>query len=129
MRYFLVLMAALCLASPSMAQEVLPFGVTLDGQEAVITDKSTIYASIEKPVTSGAAMAVDGREGQVIVNIFPTDESGKAAAGAQPLILLFDASEKKSISENMSGQAPKPGWYLANVVNGDGTSRVLFQVK
>ena len=131
MRYFFVLLTALCLAAPSLAApaDFLPFGVTIGGQAAVATEASGTHAFVETPVASGAVMGVKDVTGQVIVNIFPTDENGTAQQGAQPYILLFDASETKSISANMQGTQVPAGWYLANVVGGGKTSRVIFQVK
>ena len=117
------------LALPAAAQEALPFPVTVGGQNAVMTDKSSVISFIEQPVSSSAVLAVKNVEGQIIVNIFPSDEKGEVANGVQPMILLFDASTGKAISDNIGGTTPKAGWYATNVVGGGKTSRVCFQVK
>ncbi len=124
--YFLI---AIALAQPAVAQDVLPFGVTLGGQSAAMVEGDSNFAHIANPVVSGAALAVKDVKGQVIVNIFPSDDKGVVASGVQPAILLFDASASKSIDENMQGKKHPAGWYAANIVAGGGTSRVLFQVK
>ena len=130
MRTLLTLFAVLSLCLVSLAENTnLPFGVSLGGQQAVETETSDVYAIVENPVAAGAQLAVKGVQGQIIVNIFPSNDKGEATQGAQPLILLFDAGESKSISDNMQGSKVTPGWYLTNVVGGGKTSRVLFQVK
>jgi hypothetical protein len=129
MRYLFALLALLAITATASAEDVLPFPVTLGGQQATMTDKSTITSYIAAPVAADAAMAVTGVEGQIIVNIFPSDENANPVQGQQPMILLFDASGSKAISANMQGTKPAPGWYLANVVGGGKTSRVTFQVK
>lgn len=130
MRYLIALFALLAVTATASAQDVLPFPVSVGGQSAAMTDRSTTVSFIAQPVAANAAMAVKNVEGQIIVNIFPSDELGnpKNAAG-QPMILLFDAKESKAISANMQNQKPAAGWYLANVVGGGKTSRVVFQVK
>lgn len=129
MRYLLALFAVLTVTATCTAQDVLPFGVTIGGEKAAMTERSTIWAALQNPVAANAAMSVEGVEGQIIVNIFPANENGEATQGAQPLILLFDASGSKTLGENMQGTAVAPGWYLTNVVGGGQTSRVVFQVK
>lgn len=124
--FLLLAMTALVLAQDT---DPLPFGVTVGGQAAAKTEGNTTHASVPKPVKSGAEMAVQGVKGQVIVNIWPSQEDGKAVSGAQPEILIFDAGAKKSINANMNGKAIPAGWHLANVVAEGKTSRVLFQVK
>lgn len=130
MRSLLLLFFTFVLASATMAQDILPFGVTLGGQAAAKVEGDSLFAHFPAAVASGAAMGVKGATGQVIVNIFPSDSKGKVADGAQPAILLFDAKETKSINDNMGKTKLKPGWYAANVVCGAlGTSRVLFEIK
>lgn len=130
MRNLLAVFVLFTLTAVVSAQDVLPFPVTLGGQSAAMTERSQTVSFIAQPVAASAAMGVKNVEGQVIVNIFPSDELGNPKqAGAQPMILLFDAGQTKSIAENMQNQKPAPGWYLANVVGGGNTSRVVFQVK
>ena len=129
MKYILSILALLCLTVPSMAQEVLPFPVTIGGQSAAVTEKSSIISFLEGPVSSDAVIAVKDVKGQIIVNIFPSDSQGEVENGVQPMIHLFQANESKSISANMAGKTPEPGWYAANIVGGGATSRVCFEVK
>jgi hypothetical protein len=129
MKSLRMLLLALLLATPSLAQDILPFGVTLGGQAAAKVDGDANWAHFAGPVSAGAAMAVKGVTGQVIVNIFPSDDKGHSPTGTQPAILLFDAGASKSIDDNMSGKKHASGWYAANIVAGGGTSRVLFQIK
>lgn len=130
MRYILSFLAVLALSLPALANpDYLPFPVSLGDKPAVETESSSVYAVVETAVAPAAAMSVKGVEGQIIVNIFPSDESGATKNGVQPFILLFDASTSKSVSDNMQGKQLESGWYLANVVGGGKTSRVLFQVK
>lgn len=129
MRYILAFLTLIALSAPTLAQDVLPFPVTLGDQSAAMTDQSTVVSYIANPVSADAVMAVKNVEGQIIVNIFPADEKGDVASGAQPMILLFDASGSKAISANMQGKKPAAGWYMANVVGGGKTSRICFQVK
>jgi hypothetical protein len=130
MRHFLILFVLFSLSVPGLCQsENLPFPVSFDEQAAAIGEASDDFAILEGPIASSAQLSVKDVEGQIIVNIFPSDENGKTQNGQQPYILLFDASSTKSISENMQGKTVEPGWYLANVVGGGKTSRVVFQVK
>lgn len=129
MRYLFAIFALLAVTVTASADTVLPFPVTVGGQSAAMTEKSSVVSYIANPVSANAVMAVKDVTGQIIVNIFPADENGDVATGTQPMILLFDASSTKAISANMGGTTPKPGWYMANVVGGGNTSRVAFQVK
>lgn len=130
MKTFLTIFAVLCLSLASSAESKnLPFGVNLGGQNAVETETSDSYAIIGNPVAAGAKLSVKGVQGQMIVNIFPSNDKGEANPGAQPMIILFDAGSSRSISENVQGTKVAPGWYLTNIVGDGKTSRVLFQVK
>lgn len=132
MKRFLLLSAMLLsLSLTALADnDPLPFPVMIGGQTAHRVDGNLTHAIIDKPVTANAPMAVSGQSGQVIANIFVSNAQGQPQSGSsQPLILIFSAKENKPISDNMSHTAPKPGWYLANVVAGGATSRVVFQVK
>lgn len=130
MRKFLTLLLFCCLAAPVWSEaDCLPFPVSVGDQPAVRSESSTNHAVIEKPVSADAQLSVKDVEGQIIVNLFPSDENGQATNGQQPLILLFDASSSKAISANMQGKTPEAGWYLANVVGGGKTSRVVFKVQ
>ncbi|MFA5506985.1 MAG: hypothetical protein WC314_05235 [Vulcanimicrobiota bacterium] len=130
MRFFLILVSLLALTFPALANpDVLPFPVKLGDQSAAMTESSIIYAVVAKPVAAGTAMSVKEVEGQIIVNVFPADDKGTVQNGVQPFIMLFDASTSKSLSDNMQGKQLPGGWYLANVVGGGKTSRILFQVK
>lgn len=131
MKHLLALFSLVALIAPALAQDgPLPFPVKIGGQAAVVAEGNTTHSNIAKPVAADAPMTVSNVTGQVIVNIFPSNEKGEPKdAGAQPLVLLFDAGSAKKISESMTGEAPKPGWHLANVVAGGKTSRVVFQVK
>lgn len=129
MRTILTILAVLVLAVPALGNpDYLPFPVTVGDKPAVETESDN-HALVEAAVPPSAAMAVKDVEGQIIVNIFPCDEAGSAKNGVQPFILLFDASTSKSVSDNMQGKQLESGWYLANLVGGGKTSRVLFQVK
>lgn len=129
MRSLIVLVCVLFLTCGALAQDILPFGVTVGGQAAAKVEGDSNFAHLPGPVSAGAALGVKEVTGQVIVNIFPSDNKGVVAQGAQPAILLFDAKETKSIDANMANQKLPSGWYAANVVAGGNTSRVLFQVK
>ena len=130
MRSLLTILAVLVLSLPALSNpDYLPFPVTVGDKPAVETESSDNHAVVETAVAASAAMAVKDVEGQIIVNIFPCDETGNVKNGVQPLILLFDASTTKSVSDNMQGKQLQAGWHFANVVGGGKTSRVLFQVK
>ncbi len=106
-----------------------PFEVTVGERTAAVQPDIDQHAVITEPISADAAMSVKGQTGQVIVNLFPTDANGEVEPGGQPLILLFDAGDSKSLSDNMQGQKPRAGYHLANVVAGGATSRVLLQVR
>jgi hypothetical protein len=129
MKTLMSLLILLLVSSAALAQDVLPFGVTLGGQAAAKKDGDGNFAHFPAAVPAGAAMGVKGVSGQVIVNTFPSDDKGTVSNGAQPAILLFDAKESKSIDANMSSKKLPSGWYAANVVAGGNTSRVLFEIK
>lgn len=129
MKTLLTLLTVLLLASTSFAQDPLPFGVKIGDHNAAMTEDTTIFAKLAGPVSGNAAMSVKDVEGQIIVNIFPSDDKGEVQNGVQPMILLFQATENKPINANMQGTTPKSGWYTANVVGGGKTAQILFQVK
>lgn len=128
MRYLIALLTFFCLTATCWA-DVLPFPVSIGGNQAAMTEDSSIVAYIGAPVAAGANLAVKEVTGQIIVNIFPSDAKGNVDSSAQAVILLFDAGSSKSMSANMQGKTLAPGWYLANVVGGGNTSRICFQIK
>lgn len=125
----LTVLFMLALSTLALANDPLPFAVKLGDQAAQRKEGVDTHAVFAGPVASNAVMSVSGVEGQIIVNIFPAHEDGTVDSGAQALILLFDAKASKAINQNMQGKAPAAGWYLANVVGGGNTSRIVFQVK
>jgi hypothetical protein len=130
MKALKVLLFCLLLIAPAAAQDCYPFPVTLNGQAAERVEGDTNFAHFKGPFAAAPTMAVQGQTGQVIVNIFPSDEKGNVTNGVQPAIVLFDAGQSKSIDDNMTGKKHGAGWYAANVVCGaSGTSRILFQIK
>ena len=130
MRSLLTILAVLVLSVPALSNpDYLPFPVSVGDKPAMETESSDNFAVVETAVAPSAAMAVKDVEGQIIVNIFPCDETGNVKNGVQPFILLFDAPTSKSVSDNMQAKQLQSGWHLANVVGGGKTSRVLFQVE
>ena len=129
-KIILTILSVLLFCQPTLAApDALPFGVSIGGQQAAMTEASSNHARLAKPVAADAVMKVSDVKGQIIVNIFHSTENGDPTDDKQPRILLFDAAGSKSMGDNMQGKALTPGWYLTNVVGGGGTSRVVFQVK
>lgn len=107
----------------------LPFGVKIGGQSAQRSKGHATVAVIAKPVAPDARLSVQHVKGEVIVNLFPAKPDGTTRPGAKAMILLFKANSSKKLSENMQKKKPASGYYLANVMAGGKTSRVVFRIK
>ncbi len=131
MRKMMTLLVVLLVTASAWAQttDPYPFPVMVGDQAAAKEEGEDNFAVVKSPVAAGAKVAVKEVEGQVIVNLFPSDKNGEVKNGEQPLILLFQAGKSKSLGDNMGGKEVKTGYYVANVVANGKTSRVFFQVK
>lgn len=118
------LAATLLVAAPD---PVYPFKVKLGGQTAVKKSGDAIFATVKNPIPADAEIEVEA-QGQVIVNAFQCDKNGNAVQGNPPAILMFQAP-KSSLAQTMDGSKLQPGRYLANVVAGGTTSRVVFDIE
>ncbi len=131
MRNLLTLLMVLTLAGTALAQDHYPFPVKIGGQAAELVEGGVTHAKIMKPVAANAPMTVENVSGNIIVNIFASDENGNVTQENQgkATVLMFAADSSKGINDKLTGPDIKPGFYLANVVGGGKTSRVVFQVK
>lgn len=126
---FVVLVLVLPAVVLAAGADILPFPVTLGGQNAVIEKPDAVFAKIAQPVAASAELAVETNESMIIVNIFDCDAAGNAKQDAQPLILLMQGTKKSPINKTMDGKAPAPGHHVMNIVAGGATARVFFTVK
>jgi len=108
---------------------VLPFPVSIGGQSA--QPMNSVAAKIPAPVSAGSSIAAVNNGEDVIVNVFPSDATGKVSSTGQPTVYLLGTKGSGSLSSPFSGPAPRSGGtYLANVViRSKGTSRVVFTVR
>ena len=104
-----------------------PFKVTIGGQEAVKENPATPFAVINQAIPADANIEV-AAEGQVIVNAVQCDDNGNPVAGKAMAVIMFEGP-KGSLSKTLDGKKLEAGKYLANVVAGGATSRVVFNVK
>ncbi len=126
----------LCLVSFNVFAQtpsnVLPFGVKLGGQDAVLANPTDIFARVSQAITSDAELEVmEPVSGTLIVNAFHTDNQGNIDKSTQnaPEILFASGTNKTRINQTMSKNPLKPGFYLANIVANGRTARVVFEVK
>jgi len=118
------LAATLLVAAPD---PIYPFKVKLGGQTAVKKSSDAIFATVKSPISADASIEVEA-QGQVIVNAFQCDKNGNAIQGKTPAILMFQAP-KSTLAQTLDGNKLQPGKYLANVVAGGTTSRVIFDIE
>jgi hypothetical protein len=116
-----------CIAGIAIAADILPFGVKVGGQSAKA--KTSIFATVAKPVAPDAEMEVDSKAPMIIVNVFPCDKKGTVKSGAQPEVILLQNTNKIKLSNTMSKKKLAPGEYIMNIVAEGKTSRVKFTVK
>ena len=111
------------------ASTALPFGVKLGGQQAAAKGDAS-FATVEQPVADNAALevAVENPE-MVIINVFPSDDSGKVKEGVPAIVIIFQKSNKGAIDQTMDKKKIPAGTYLMNIVAGENTSRVVFKIK
>lgn len=126
----------LTLATPAAAQDMdtptvdpLPFEVSVGGHAAETREGIENVAVIIETVPPTAEVQVEDVEGQVIANVFPSDPEGQPVPGAQPVILLFDASESKALDQNMGGTTLEDGFHLMSIMAAGKTARVVIQVQ
>jgi hypothetical protein len=110
------------------ASTALPFGVKLGGQQAAAKGDAN-FATVEQPVSDNAALevAVENPE-MVIINVFPSDDNGKAK-DVPAIIIIFQKSNKGTLDQTMDKKKIPAGTYLMNIVAGNKTSRVVFKIK
>lgn len=106
----------------------LPFDLTLGGQKAVMENGNALFAQIPDPVTADAPLVIEGQVPMLIVNAFPCEEDGTVKdAQAVGVIFAKDTAAVK-LSDTMDKKPRPSGTYLANVVAGGETSRIVFRV-
>lgn len=108
---------------------VLPFGVSLAGQSAVLANKDDIVAKVSKAVANAAELVVDVNDNPIIINVFASDAEGNPKQGATPAIILINSGNKTTLDQTMDQKKLEAGHYLMNVVASGSTARVVFQVK
>ena len=129
--WILVLFASL-VAWAASAAEVLPFGVSMGGQTAVVqssSPESPKYAVLSAPVTADAKIVINDDSQMVIINVFPCDDIGNPVDGVQPAVLLLQGRTVGKLNETMDKKPLPPGTYIANIVSNSRTARVLFEIK
>lgn len=117
----------LAAVSAQAANPIYPFKVKLNGQEAAPQSDTAIFALVSKPVPANATIEVDA-QGQVIINAVKCDANGTPVQGGAMAVIMFEAP-KGSLDKTMDGKKLEPGKYLANVVAGQSTSRIVFDVQ
>ena len=108
---------------------ILPFAVTVDGQEAVAESEQAVFATINTPVSNKAELAVDDDSGMIILNIFSSDDSGNVKPGIQPVIIILQGDNKTTLDNTMDKKKLDPGCYLMNIMSSGKTARIFFEVK
>lgn len=126
---FLMIIVVMSFGSSALAASdpLYPFEVKINGEAAVKTDVTTLFAEVKSAVPADASIEVAG-EGQVIINVFAADASGNPATGASPEILLFEAPNG-ALDKLLSGSKLKAGKYHANIIANGATAKVVFTVK
>jgi hypothetical protein len=117
---------AASLAINALANDTLPFPVTIGGQKA---KEGTPFASIEKPVSNNAELAVDTKAEMIIVNVTPTNAKGEVTPGGQVAIILMQGTNKTNLDKTMDGKKIAPGNYTVSIVNGEKTALVRIVVQ
>jgi len=120
-------------AVPSQAGEgdaaaVYPFEVKVGGHAAKYG--SGVFAKVETPCKPDSLIEVPSATEMVIINVFPVLPDGTLAedAAAKTKIILIQKGTSARLSETTDRSTLAPGFYGANVVAGQRTSRVLFSI-
>lgn len=107
---------------------IFAFAVKIGGQDAKPTNE--IFATIDKPVAADAEIEVEGSPAMLILNVVKSDKQGNVDAGAAPVVIMAQNSNKVKLDATMDKSKLAPGTYIANIVQAEkGTSRVLFTVQ
>ena len=127
----LITLLTICVLQAQENRPLLyPFDVTIGDQKAVMQEANSLFAVVEKPVSSDALLKIEKEVPMLIINVFSVKEDGTVMeAGAQPAILIAQKANSVKLSATMDKKKLKPGRYLANIVAGGTTSRVVFVVK
>lgn len=108
---------------------ILPFGVTIGGQEATPAPEGT-HAVIAKPVPADATLKVDTEPGMVIINAFASDAKGNVASDAPPVIIMIQEGNETTLDQSIAKTPLPSGTHMLNiVVTGKGTARVLVTIE
>ncbi len=111
------------------AQDMLPFAVIVDGQEALPGENASKFGKISDPVSNNAEIDIDDNSGMVIINVFPSDSNGNATAGTTPSVIIIQGDNKSTLDKTMDQKKLKPGAYVMNIIASGKTARVFFHVK
>ena len=106
----------------------LPFDLTLGDEKAVMKGDNDLFAEITKPVGADALLALDEVVSMLIVNVFPCAEDGTVEESQAAAVIFAKETKEVKLDATMDSKPLKPGTYLANVVAGGKTARIVFQV-
>ncbi len=113
----------------SLADVILPFGVTIGDKNARITSSDASYAVLDSPVPADALISVNAEPEMVILNVFPCDAHGKVPDDTSCEIIIIKPGQTATLADTMSGNTLPPGTYFANIVIASkGTAQVVFKV-
>lgn len=108
---------------------IYPFDVRVGGQLARVDSEYAVFARLPSPVRSTAEVAVDTFPGTLIINAFPSNDSGDAVDTSQSAVVLAQDATRARLDQTMNGQRLSSGSYMLNIVAGGQTSRVLIEVR
>ena len=109
---------------------ILPFPVTVGGQEAKAKSPTSIYAELEKEVAADAEVELKlEKPTMIFINVFPCDAKGATIPGGKTTVIVAQNTTKAKLDATIDKSTLKPGLYISNIVAAGKTSRVMFKVK
>ena len=133
MKRTLLLMVVLgWMAATAFADQdtLLPFGVKIGGQEAVLTDTDAVFAVVNQAVPADAEIVADTADNTITVDLYAADGNGNALPEAVPVTITIRKGTPVRLNQTPDGRALKPGRYIMNLISPTkGTSRVFFAVR
>ncbi|MCH7224994.1 hypothetical protein [Haloferula sp. A504] len=128
MKKFLLCLALILPLAAEDRPLFLPFDLTLGGEKAVMENGNELFAQIDKPVKADAVLELEAQVPLLIVNAFPCKEDGTVLETQTAAVIVANNTKQVKLSDTMDKKKLEPGTYLANVVAGGKTSRIVFEV-
>lgn len=128
-RIFLLIAAFLPLADAADDTPLfLPFSVSVGEQQATVTGKMDLFATLERPVELADPLVIGKEAPQLIVNAFECLPDGTVLEQGAPVIWFQQTTDTIALDAPMQGRLESGKTYLLNIVAHNTTARLVMTI-